>query len=52
MQEREGITQQGRPRRVWKGNIKIDLNKRVRGGGLDLSGSGQRQKAACCEHGN
>jgi len=49
----EGKRPLGRPRRRWKGNIKIDPQKVECGVyGLDRFGSGQGQVAGTCECGN
>jgi hypothetical protein len=48
--EPEGKRKSGRPRLIWEGYIRMDL--RVRGCGLDTSGSGLGLLVGCCEHGN
>ena len=48
----EGRRQLERPKRRWEDNIKIDLREAGWGHGLDRSGSGQEQLAACCECSN
>ena len=48
----EGKRPLGRPRRRWKGNIKMDLQEVGGLCGLDGVGSGQGQVAGTCEYGD
>jgi hypothetical protein len=41
----------GRPRRRWEDGIRMDLRE-IGLGGVDWTGSGQRQVAGCCECGD
>jgi hypothetical protein len=49
----EGKRPLGRPRRRWEDGIRMHLGEIGSGGcGLDLTGSGQKPVASCCECGD
>jgi hypothetical protein len=48
----EGKRPPGRPRRRWEDGIRMDLREIDWGCGLDLTDSGQRPVAGCCDSGD